>query len=190
MGGAHVSGTTPFRWDAAPFAASYTLEVYKNNDLTFSSTNRVVSVSVKTTAYAPTTPLPAASTNYLWRVRRVDASGNPGPWSDAASFYSNGDAADPGPARPASGSNARRSLFEWTEVPGAASYQLVFGGDLDLEVLHGRDGVRPDRDAAGRCLHLAGVGWTPAVTRSARARRATSGSTARRLRSSRSLPPR
>ncbi len=128
VGGAHVSGMTPFRWDAAPFAASYKLEVYKNNDHTFSSTNRVVSVSLKTTAYAPTTPLPADSTNYLWRVRRVDASGNAGAWSDPQTFYSTGTA--PTLVRPNDGvwAGAKSSVFEWTEVPGATSYQLVFGG--------------------------------------------------------------
>ena len=128
VGDVHVSGTTPFRWDAAPFAASYNLEVYKNNDTTFSSANRVVSVTAKTTAYAPTTPLPAASSNYLWRVRRVDASGNPGPWSSTGTFYSTGDAATL--VQPAQGVwvNARRSLFEWSEVPGATSYQLLFAG--------------------------------------------------------------
>ena len=127
-GDAHVSGTTPFRWEAAPFAASYTLEVYKNNDTTFSPANRVVSASVKTTAYTPTTPLAASSTNYLWRVRRVDASGNPGQWSPAASFYSTGAASSL--VQPADNVwvSARRSLFEWSEVPDAASYQLVFGG--------------------------------------------------------------
>jgi Bacterial Ig-like domain len=126
--GAHVAGTTPFRWDAAPFAASYNLEVYKNDDHTFSSANRVVTANVKTTAYAPPTPLPADATNYLWRVRRVDASNNPGPWSSPASFYSTGDAASA--VRPANGIwvSARDSLFEWSEVPGAASYQLIFTG--------------------------------------------------------------
>ena len=133
VGGAHVSGMTPFRWEAAPFAASYTLEVYKNDDHTFSSANRVVSVSVKTTAYTPTTPLPAASTNYLWRVRRLDASGNPGQWSSAASFFSTGDAATL--VQPAQGVwvSARRSLFEWSEVPGASSYQLALGGESTLK---------------------------------------------------------
>ena len=128
MGGAQVSGTTPFRWDAAPFAASYNLEVYKNNDATFSPANRVVSVSVKTTAYTPTTPLAASSTNYLWRVRRVDASGNPGQWSAAASFSSTG--ASSSLVAPADNVwvSARRSLFEWSEVPDAASYQVIFGG--------------------------------------------------------------
>jgi len=125
---AHVSGTTPFRWQAAPFAASYNVEVYKNNDVTFSSANRVLSATVKTTAYTPTTPLPADGTNYLWRVRRVDASNNPGPWSDAKAFYSTGEA--PTLVQPAAGvwAAARGSLFAWTEVPGAASYQLTFAG--------------------------------------------------------------
>ena len=125
VGGAHVSGSTPFRWEAAPYAASYNVEVYKNNDVTFSSANRVASGTVKTTAYTPTTPLPADPTNYLWRVRRVDASGNPGPWSSAKSFYSTGDA--PTLVQPATGvwAGARSSLFEWSEVPGAASYQLL-----------------------------------------------------------------
>jgi Bacterial Ig-like domain len=128
VGGAHVAGTTPFRWDAAPFAAAYNLEVYKNNDTTFSSSNRVVSVTVKTTAYTPTTPLPADTTRYVWRVRRIDASNNPGPWSSPQTFYSTGQAA--APVRPADGVwvGARTSLFEWTEVPGATTYRLLFGG--------------------------------------------------------------
>jgi hypothetical protein len=130
VGGAHVSGTTPFRWASAPFAGSYNLEVYKDNDVAFSPQSRVVSVTVKTTAYVPTTPLPASSTPYVWRVRRVDASNNPGPWSSTGSFFSTG--ASPTLVRPATGvwNPATRSLFEWTEVPGAATYQLIFTGDL------------------------------------------------------------
>ena len=41
VGGALVSGTTPLRWNAQAFAASYTVEVYKNNDQTFSAANRI-----------------------------------------------------------------------------------------------------------------------------------------------------
>lgn len=128
IGGAHVSGSTPFRWDAAPFAASYNIEVYKNNDVTFSAANRVITATVKTTAYAPTTPLPADATNYLWRVRRVDASNNPGPWSAAQKFFSTGNAATL--VQPSNGvwAGSRSSLFEWTEVPGAATYQLILTG--------------------------------------------------------------
>jgi hypothetical protein len=132
IGAAHVEGTTPFRWAAAPFAASYQLEVYKDNDLAFSPANRVLTATVKTTAYVPQTPLPSSSTNYVWRVRRLDASGNPGPWSAVGSFYSTGAAASL--VAPADGvwTQAARSLFEWTEVPGATSYQLLIKGDATM----------------------------------------------------------
>ena len=50
----------------------------------FSAANRVFSATVKTTAYAPPSPIPAAGTPYVWRVRRNDVSGNPGPWSRRA----------------------------------------------------------------------------------------------------------
>lgn len=123
-----VAGTTPFRWEAAPFAASYTVEVYRDNDVTFSSANRVFNATVKTTAYVPPTPLPASGTNYLWRVRRTDASGNPGPWSTSASFFSTG--AAPNLLTPKNGvyAKSKNTLFEWTEVPGAASYALNLNG--------------------------------------------------------------
>ena len=32
---AHMAGTTPFRWEAQPFNASYRIEVYRNSDTTF-----------------------------------------------------------------------------------------------------------------------------------------------------------
>jgi hypothetical protein len=130
VNGSSVSGTTPFRWDAAPFAASYTIEVYRNNDVTFSSANRVFTATVKTTAYVPTTPLPASGAKYLWRVRRTDASGNPGPWSTARSFFSTG--ATPSLATPHAGAwaKSRNTLFEWAEVPGATSYLLNLTGPI------------------------------------------------------------
>jgi hypothetical protein len=128
IGGAQVSGTTPFRWSAEPFAASYTVEAYKNNDLTFSAANRVFSATVKTTAYAPPSPIPASNQPYVWRVRRQDASNNPGPWSNPATFFSTGVA--PNLLTPKAGIwlNNAGALFEWTEVPGAASYVLSISG--------------------------------------------------------------
>jgi hypothetical protein len=128
VGGASVPGTTPFRWAAAPYAASYSIEVYRNNDVTLSSANRVLSATVKTTAYVPPTPLPASGTKYLWRVRRTDASNNPGPWSAPASFFSTG--AAPTLVTPKAGVYVknRSALFEWTQVPGAASYSLNLSG--------------------------------------------------------------
>ena len=38
------------------FAGTYKVEVYKNNDTTFSQPNRVVQATVRTAAYAPPAP--------------------------------------------------------------------------------------------------------------------------------------
>ncbi len=129
VGGASVSGTTPFRWAAQAFAGSYAVEVYKNNDLSFSAANKVFSATVKTAAVAPTTPIPAAASAYVWRVRRIDTDGNPGPWSTPATFYSTGVA--PNLLAPKAGVWVKftAGLFEWTEVPGAATYQVNLYGD-------------------------------------------------------------
>ncbi len=129
VNGVHVQGTLPFRWDAQPFATAYTVEVYKNNDLTFSAANRVVSASVKMNAFTPSTPIPASSQPYVWRVRRTDPSGNAGPWSTPGVFYSEGIA--PNLLSPPAGGWLKSSglVFEWSEVPGATSYSLNMGGD-------------------------------------------------------------
>jgi hypothetical protein len=124
VGGATVSGTTPFRWAAQAFAASYEVDVYRNNDLTFSAANRVFNATVKTVAYTPASPLPAASTPYLWRVRRIDATGNVGPWSNPQAFYSTGVAPNLLAPKAASWVPTGAGFFQWTEVPGAASYML------------------------------------------------------------------
>lgn len=123
--GSVVPGTTPFRWAPQAFAASYTLEVYKNNDRSFSSANRLFTATVKTPAYAWTQPIPADPTAYVWRVRRTDANGNPGPWSTPFEFKSLG--AAPTLTSPANGSwqPAAGTLFTWTDVPGAATYSLT-----------------------------------------------------------------
>jgi hypothetical protein len=128
VGGVQVPGTTPFRWAAQPFAGSYSVELYRNNDQTFSTANRVFAATVKTVAYTPASPIPASGTPYLWRVRRNDTSGNPGPWSTPQSFYSAGVA--PSLLSPKAGIWLKNAgaLFEWTEVPGAASYKLDITG--------------------------------------------------------------
>jgi hypothetical protein len=125
VGGVTVPGTTPFRWAAQAFASTYTLEVYRNNDLTFSAANRVFTATVKTAAYAPSSPIPASPQPYVWRVRKQDSSGNSGPWSQAQAFFSNGVAPSLLLPKASTWVGATSSLFQWTEVPGAASYLLT-----------------------------------------------------------------
>ena len=104
------------------------VEVYKNNDLSFSTANRLVNATVKTTAYAPASPIPASGTPYVWRVRRTDPSGNLGPWSNPQTFISTGVA--PSLIAPKAGIwvKTAKGYFEWTEVPGAASYAVTITG--------------------------------------------------------------
>lgn len=122
IGGAPVAGTSPLQWQPQPYARGYEIEVYRNADTAFSPSNRVIGTTVANPAYTPTEPLPVSSTPYVWRVRRIDSRGNQGPWA-SASFVSLGSAPEllapsPGANQPWNG-----AYFEWTDVPGAASYQ-------------------------------------------------------------------
>ncbi|WP_181310594.1 Ig-like domain-containing protein [Nocardioides campestrisoli] len=124
-GGAAVAGTAPFEWRAQAWANQYTVEVYRNGDTTFSSANRIFSVTTRSASYAYAKPIPASSAPYVWRVRRIDSDGNVGPWSATGSFYSTGTA--PELLSPAGGSLQAPSgvLLEWSDVQGAASYRGV-----------------------------------------------------------------
>lgn len=124
IGSVQVGGATPFRWAPQPFNAGYRIEVYKNDDATFSSTNRVFYKDVKTSAYAHIEPLPASSVAYRWRVRRVDAFGNPGQWSATGRFFSKGSI--PALFTPEEGlyQDPNGPLFSWSEVDDAATYKL------------------------------------------------------------------
>ena len=119
-----TGGMTAFRWNTTPFAASYKIEVYKNNDATFSSANRIFSVTTKQTAYAYSSPLPASPNRYLWRVQRIDGGAKPGNWSVTGAFYSTGVA--PTLLLPAASGKVvgNDSYFTWSAVPGAAKYQI------------------------------------------------------------------
>jgi hypothetical protein len=123
LGGVAVPGTTPLTWAPQAYARSYEVEVYKNGDTAFSPPNRVLNANVANPAYTPNEPLPASSTPYVWRVRRIDSRGNPGPWN-AGTFVSLGSA--PELLMPGNGANQATygSYFEWSDVQGAATYQL------------------------------------------------------------------
>ncbi|WP_231249478.1 Ig-like domain repeat protein [Nocardioides furvisabuli] len=132
--GASVPGTVALRWQAQPFAAEYKVEVYKNNDTTFSTANRVFTKNVRTTAYAHNVPLPVSPTPYVWRVQRIDTDGNPGPWSWGGNVDPDGNPVGrftvgsgileitspaPGGAQPPNG-----PVLTWRDFPGAVKYNV------------------------------------------------------------------
>jgi hypothetical protein len=122
--GSEVDTTPYFNWAPRTFASSYRLEVYKDNDVTLSSANRVLSATSRQAAYAPTQPLPASSKPYLWRVQRLDADGLAGQWSPVRAFKVTGQA--PALLSPSSSAyvDPKQSYFSWAAVPGATTYQF------------------------------------------------------------------
>lgn len=123
VGNAAVSGASPLEWAPQPFARGYEVEVYKNGDTAFSPPNRVIAATVSNPAFTPNEPLPASSTPYVWRVRRIDSSGNQGPWS-AGTFVSLGSAPELLAPGPGANQAFNGPYFEWSDVAGASSYQL------------------------------------------------------------------
>lgn len=117
--------TTPyFRWTPQTFAASYALEVYRNNDTALSSANRAINATTKNAAYSPSSPLPVSASRYLWRVRRLDADGRVGPWSKLWAFRVT--AEPPTPLSPSPGAFVRGNdaYFSWEPVAGAATFRF------------------------------------------------------------------
>ena len=117
-------GTTVFRWQPKAYAASYDVELYKNNDTTFSAANRVFGKNVKQTAYVWNEVIPSSTEPYVWRVRTLDAVGNKGPWSAPRAFTNAVE--EPVVEGPASGTYLQGDniLLKWTAVPGASSYEV------------------------------------------------------------------
>lgn len=137
-GGAPAQETTPLTWQPTPFAASYNIEVYKNNDTGGThgdqpqTVNLVASMSSKQVAVVPPTALPVASTAYRWRVQKVDASGNKGPWSrldqPQAAFHIDGSA--PNQLSPAADAvvQPNDAFFSWSRSQFAATYRVEVRG--------------------------------------------------------------
>jgi hypothetical protein len=122
---ASVTGTTPFRWEPQAFAKSYDIEIYANDDATFSAANKIASATgVRNSAYVPIDTLPVSSDFYLWRVRRTDADGNKGDWSVAGRFRVTAGAVQL--LSPALGGSTppNSALLQWSRVTGAASYSV------------------------------------------------------------------
>jgi len=120
--GATTTQTDPFRWQPRAYADHYDIEVYRNNDDSVS--NRIIQTWTKLVAFTPASPLAASPTPYLWRVRSVNASNLPGPWSPLRSFRVKTTA----PTQLAPAANAfvagNDAMFTWTAVQGAATYRF------------------------------------------------------------------
>ncbi len=122
--GEELGGNQVFSWQPLPFAASYNVEIYRNDDTVPSPVNRVLSTSTKQTSLAPTTPLPPAATSYRWRVQRVDARGRLGGWSELAPFTVGGTRVDllaPGEGIRLDPNGA---VFSWDEEARASSFRF------------------------------------------------------------------
>jgi hypothetical protein len=128
VGGQARPGTVALEWQPQAFASAYEVQVYANNDEGFSPANLIIQARTANPAYTPSDPIPASSTPYIWRVRRLDSKNNPGPWS-AATFVSLGSA--PELLSPANGAlqGSLASYLEWSDVAGAASYQVSLRTD-------------------------------------------------------------
>lgn len=127
-GNAQVAGTAPFRWTPQAFAKSYDIEVYANDDTTFSSANKVSFASannLRNAAFVPTQTLPVSDQYYLWRVRRTDADGNKGPWSVAGRFRVTAGAMNLLSPAPGGSTSPNGAVLQWNRVVGAATYSVA-----------------------------------------------------------------
>ncbi|MBD3948140.1 Ig-like domain repeat protein [Nocardioides ganghwensis] len=125
---AGVAGTVPFRWASQAFAKSYDIEVYANDDSTFSTANRVTYASasnLRNAAFVPAQTLPASDAFYLWRVRRTDADNNKGPWSVGGRFKVTAGAVQL--LTPALGGSTppNGAVLQWSQITGAATYAVT-----------------------------------------------------------------
>lgn len=130
-GGQTVDGLQPLRWIPLPFAASYDVEVYKNNDASANPANLVLSGNSKQVAFSPAQPIPASSDPYVWRVRRVDAKGRKGGWNatlNEVASWSSFKVAGQVPQTTSPGAGAAvppsEALFTWSQTTDATSYRF------------------------------------------------------------------
>ena len=118
--GSTTWNTTPtFSWTEVPGAAGYEVRLADSQ----TGLDSASSVSEAGTSYTPTSTLTIGQT-YYWEVRAKDGADQFGAWSDANSLRVESDVISG--LSPADGSTTWNTTptFSWTEVPGAAGYEV------------------------------------------------------------------
>jgi hypothetical protein len=120
-----VSASPAFRWEPLGYAASYDVQVARDGDETF-ATGSIAATGSKLarTTYVPNLALPTDGNPYLWRVRRYDADGKPGAWSQPEIFRVAADSPAQLSPNPDAFVPSRDAIFGWGSVTGAASYKF------------------------------------------------------------------
>jgi hypothetical protein len=120
--GATVQGFPTFSWASQHFASWYTIEVYRNGDLSFSTPNRVL---VQGTDYSRWTAADLFAPGvYAWRIRRDDSIGRDGPWTSGGTFTVGNRVVTLIGLPDGAIVPDNNMLFSWQAVSGAASYRF------------------------------------------------------------------
>lgn len=121
-GGTTIDATPTFDWDPVPGATRYDIWV---NDLTTGQSGVIRNVNVATDEYVAPTPL-VPDHQYLWTVRAFSVAGFAGNWSPHRAFTlkAPADASPPTLLAPVTSGTAGTPTFQWTEVEGAARYDV------------------------------------------------------------------
>lgn len=116
--GSEFSGSIALSWDPLFYAKTYTVQVFAGGANPDIATPLQSVTGLKQNAYAPAAPLKPG--DYVYRVRRADADGRPGAWSDTGSFTSTG--SGPTLVSPSDGAevSAKFGLFTWEPASGSA----------------------------------------------------------------------
>jgi hypothetical protein len=136
------TGLPTLTWGAMPYASGYSVEVYSGTSPLFPSGSKIGStITTKLPAYTPKDPLAAGQ--YSWRVRKLDPSGNPGPWSTTVPTFT---VLQPAPALTApddgAGFATNDLLFSWQGLAGASAYRFESStSDVFATVLERKDTV-------------------------------------------------